>query len=63
MPRETRRERLIRRIAEQRKWIADCEANGVSYADGERGIRIRQADEAELRGLEAELRLMPPDRR
>ena len=42
---------LTTRIADQRKWIEGCEANGVSYADGERGRRIAEADENELRKL------------
>lgn len=54
------RERLIKAIAEQRKWIEDCEANGISYADGQRGCNIRNADENELRRLTSTLALIPP---
>ena len=39
---------LAREIYEQRRWIGQCEANEVSYADGERGQNIRRADEATL---------------
>lgn len=51
--------RLKKSIVEQRIWITDCEANGVSYADGLRGQKIRAADESHLRGLEAELEMFP----
>lgn len=54
MQKEQRLCYLVREMIEQRKWIASCEANGVSYADGERGARIRQADTDELKRLEAE---------
>ncbi len=46
---------LISQIIKQRKWIDDCDGNGVSYADGERGINIRQADTDHLHKLEKEL--------
>ncbi len=53
---KTRTQVLKHLIQEQRKWIEDCERNGVSYADGERGFHIRRADEAELRRIETELK-------
>ena len=42
------------RVREARKWIEDCEANGVSYT-GENGWAIRRADERALKRREAEL--------
>ena len=45
------RGRLLSQIRNQEKWIAECEANGRSYTDGERGELIRRADWAELRRL------------
>jgi hypothetical protein len=47
---------LKNQIIKQRKWIEHCEENGVSYADGERGQRIKQDDLAYLKDCEAELR-------
>ena len=48
---------LLEQIVKQKKWIEDCEANGVSYANAERGMLIRQADTNELYRLEKELRI------
>lgn len=59
----TQYRRFVLQIADQRKWIEGCEANGVSYADGERGQRIREADTNELRRLELALSLLPPSHR
>ena len=49
--------KLLIRIAQQKKWIEDCEANGVSYADpvDGRGDKIRQADMNELTRLQSQL--------
>lgn len=55
--------RLVKEICEQRKWIEDCESNGVSYSDGERGQKIREADEAHLKGLLSTVELLPPSHR
>ncbi len=49
---------LKRQIHDQRRWIERCEQNGVSYADGERGITIRQADEVALKDFEDELKMI-----
>ena len=49
------RRALMDIINKQRQWIEACEANGISYANGERGMAIRQADENYLRTLEARL--------
>ncbi len=48
----------VKAIADQRRWIEDCEANGVSYADGERGQRIREADEGALSMMLDKLELL-----
>ena len=40
---------LQNQIIQQRKWIEQCEENGVSYADGARGQRIKKADLAYLK--------------
>ncbi len=45
---------LRNQIGKQRRWIEECE-NGISYDDGERGQRIRQADMNALRELTDEL--------
>ena len=45
---------LQNEIARQRKWIEQCESNGISYA-GPRGPAIREADENALRALEKEV--------
>ena len=47
---------LQRQIIKQREWIERCENNGVSYADGARGQRIKKADLAYLKSCEDELR-------
>ena len=54
--RDKQQEFLSEAILNQRAWIESCEKNGRSYADGERGIRIREADEAHLRDLESQYR-------
>lgn len=46
---------LKRQIIKQRKWIEECETNGISYSNPERGEAIRQADMDALRKLETEL--------
>ncbi len=46
---------LTSQIIKQRQWIERCEQGGISYADGERGIAIRKADETHLSDLEYEL--------
>lgn len=56
--RTTRRDRLLKQFYEQRRWIASCEQNGVSYA-GTKGAIIRKADENELKRLETELSETP----
>ena len=45
---------LVDQITKQQKWIEGCESNGRSYT-GSNGGAIRQADNARLRQLEAEL--------
>jgi hypothetical protein len=55
MARQSRLEFWRSQLYQQRKWIEKCEANGVSYADGERGQRIREADQAELARIEEEV--------
>lgn len=55
--------RLVKEIADQHKWIEGCEGNGVSYADGERGIEIRRADENQLKSLLSQLDHLPPSHR
>ena len=39
---------------QQRQWVKDCEANGVSYT-GPNGVAIRWADLAKLNQLASEL--------
>ncbi|KKL90088.1 hypothetical protein LCGC14_1908170 [marine sediment metagenome] len=45
---------LRNQISKQRRWIEDCEDNGVSYT-GENGVAIREADTNYLKKLIHEL--------